>query len=87
VPPTHSWKPVLLDFSDETATKQDELAFLKDMLRKGSPELKNALGISSLDADKLVADSSLLILIQSAADVGSPEALAVLGRFYEKGNY
>ena len=85
VPPTHSWKPVLLDFSDETATKQDELAFLKDMLRKGSPELKNALGISSLDADKLVADSSLLILIQSAADVGSPEALAVLGRFYEKG--
>jgi len=83
--PTHSWKPVLLDFSDETATKQDELAFLKDMLRKGSPELKNALGISSLDADKLVADSSLLHLIQSAADAGSPEALAVLGRFYEKG--
>ncbi len=83
--PTHSWKPVLLDFSDETATEQDELAFLKDMLRKGSPELKSALGISTLDADKLVADSSLLRLIQSAADAGSPEALAVLGRFYEKG--
>ncbi|MGA9405592.1 MAG: hypothetical protein WBW71_00540 [Bacteroidota bacterium] len=83
--PTHSWKPVLLDFSDETATKQDELAFLKDMLRKGSPELKSALGISTLSADKLVADSTLLHLIENAADVGSPEALAVLGRFYEKG--
>ena len=83
--PTHSWKPVLLDFSDETATKQDELAFLKDMLRKGSPELKSALGISTLNTDNLTADSTLFLLIDSAADVGSPEALAVLGRFYEKG--
>jgi len=83
--PTHSWKPVLLDFSNETATEKDELAFLKNMLQKGSPELKYALGISSLDLDKLVADSTLLVLIENAADVGSPEALAVLGRFYEKG--
>ena len=81
----HSWKPVLLDFSDEKATEKDELAFLKEMLRKGSPELKNALGISTLDTDKLVADSTLLRLIDNAAEVGSPEALAVLGRFYEKG--
>jgi TPR repeat protein len=85
VVPTHSWKPVLLDFSNETATEKDELAFLKDMLHKGSPELKYALGISSLNLDKLVADSTLLVLIENAADVGSPEALAVLGRFYEKG--
>ena len=82
--PTHSWKPVLLDFSDETATKQDELAFLKDMLRKGSPELKNALGISALDTDKLVADSALLLLIESAAEVGGPEALACSGVFTRK---
>lgn len=83
--PARPWKPVLLDFSDEPATDEDELGFLKEMLRKGSPELKNALGIAKLDAEKLIADSTLLHLIEDAADVGSPEALAVLGRFYEKG--
>ena len=80
-----SLKPVLLDFGEENAADEDELSFLKEMLRKGSPELKNALGISKLDADKLVADSTLVRLIQDAAEVGSPEALAVLGRFREKG--
>ena len=79
------WKPVLLDFSDEPATEEDELGFLKEMLRKGSSELKNALGIGSTDPDKLVADSTLLRMITSAADIGSPEAMAVLGRFHEKG--
>lgn len=83
--PVPAWKPVLLDFSDETVTEENELAFLKEMLRKGSAELKSALGLSKLSADDLVADSTLLGLIQDAADVGSPEALAVLGRFYEKG--
>ncbi len=79
------WKPVLLDFSDETASEEDELAFLKEMLRSGSPELKNALGLAKLSADNLAADSTLLRMIEDAADIGSPEALAVLGRFYEKG--
>jgi len=83
--PARPWKPVLLDFSDAPATGEDELAFLKDMLRKGSPELKSALGIGSMDPDTLVADSVLLHKIENAADVGSPEALAVLGRFHEKG--
>jgi TPR repeat protein len=83
--PTQPWKPVLLDFSDEPASQEDELGFLKDMLRKGSLELKNALGIGTIDPDKLVADSTLLRMIQAAANIGSPEALAVLGRFHEKG--
>ena len=83
--PARPWKPVLLDFSDEPATEEDELGFLKEMLRKGSADLKNALGIGSMDPDNLVADSTLLRMIKSAADIGSPEAMAVLGRFHEKG--
>ncbi len=83
--PARPWKPVLLDFSDEPATEEDELGFLKEMLRKGSVDLKNALGIGSMDPDKLVADSTLLQMIKSAAEIGSPEAMAVLGRFHEKG--
>ena len=83
--PAHPWKPVLLDFSEEPATEDDELGFLKEMLRKGSVELKNALGLGSIDPDKLVADSTLLRMITSAAEIGSPEAMAVLGRFHEKG--
>ncbi|HTX19743.1 MAG TPA: hypothetical protein VMG34_13900 [Bacteroidota bacterium] len=83
--PAQPWKPVLLDFSDEPATEEDELGFLKDMLKKGSSELKVALGIGSVDPDTLVADSTLLKMIKNAAAVGSPEASAVLGRFHEKG--
>lgn len=82
VPP---WKPVLLDFGDVTSSEEDELAFLKEMLRNGSAELKNALGLTKVTPDKIINDSTLLKLIQNAADAGSPEALAVLGRFYERG--
>src|SRR5450759_185772 len=70
------WKPVLLDFSDETASEEDELAFLKEMLRSGSPELKNALGLAKLSADNLVADSTLLRL--SLIHISEPTRLGMI---------
>jgi len=57
---------------------------LKDVFH-GGHELRNALGISKLIDDSTRVDSVSLETVRRAARYGSPEALTVLGRCYEKG--
>jgi len=57
---------------------------LKDVFH-GATELRTALGMSKLTEDSSKVDSAGLSIVRRAARFGSPEALTVLGRCYEKG--
>ena len=74
-------------FEDTSAdtTSQSDAALLKDALREASPQLKRALGLSDKPGTKLSLDTQGLKVIQDAAEEGSPEALSILGRAYERG--
>jgi uncharacterized protein len=70
---------------DDSSSKVNDITLLKEVIRDGSDELKNALGIELKDDSTFIADSSIIKVISKAADYGSPEALVMLGRCYEKG--
>jgi len=75
---------VLLDFGADSSSRKD-LTLLRDVLEGGGEELRKALGLSSMLEGTLEMDSTAVQAIRRTADDGSPEALAVLGRCYEKG--
>ena len=75
---------VLINF-DQDSTSRGDLTLLKDVLESGGEELKRALGMASMLKGNLEIDSSEVQAIRRAANDGSPEALAVLGRCNEKG--
>jgi TPR repeat protein len=75
---------VFLDAAPDTATQSDA-TLLKDALREATPQLKKALGISKDPAKTFELDSAGVLAIREAAEEGSPEALTILGRSYERG--
>lgn len=76
-------EPVYLDFEKDTSTRVDDLTLLSEAFREGNEELRKSLGVSKIfEAGE---DTTGIGMIEHAADAGSPEALAVLGRCYEKG--
>lgn len=75
---------VLLDF-DRDSSSQSDATLLRDVLESGGEELRRALGLATMLKGTLEMDSTEVRAIRRAADEGSPEALAVLGRCYEKG--
>ncbi len=82
--PRLQWTPVFLDFDADTLSKVQDGTLLKDLLREASPALQQALGNQTTDTS-LVMDSVAIQFVNRAANAGSPEALVVLGRCYEKG--
>ncbi len=77
--------PFLSEDAGDTATQRVGDAFVKSVALGGDPELRKSLGLARmLDAD-LSVDSLRRRGITAAAATGSPEALAVLGRYREKG--
>lgn len=76
---------VFLDFPQDTAPVSGDSLLLKEAIQNASPSLRKALGISRLLDAETEADSSTLAAIIQAGESGSPEALTVLGRSYEKG--
>ncbi len=70
---------------EKDSLKNDDLTLLKEVLRDGSDEMRNALGIELKNDSTFIADSSIIFYVKQAADYGSPEALVMLGRCYEKG--
>ena len=81
---TSAGSVVFLDFGKDSTSKSD-LNVLKDVLESGGEELKKALGLATLLEGKLDVDSSEVEAIRRGAEEGSPEALAVLGRCYDRG--
>ncbi|MFN0158429.1 MAG: tetratricopeptide repeat protein [Bacteroidota bacterium] len=85
--PTRSgqqWAPILIDFASDTTKKVDDKMLLSALLREATPAMQKALGTATPDTS-LNLDSAALQSVQRAANAGSPEALTVLGRCYEKG--
>ncbi len=75
---------VFLDFGSDS-TSHGEMNLLKDVLESGGEELRKALGLATMLEGTLEIDSMEVEAIRRTAEEGSPEALAVLGRCYEKG--
>lgn len=74
-----------LNTSADSSSKVDDITLLKEVMRDGSDELKNALGIEVKNDSTIQADTSVIRILRKAALYGSPEALVMLGRCYEKG--
>jgi uncharacterized protein len=69
----------------DTGGQTPQVSLLKNALTGIGPEMKKALGLSSLLENEADVDTVSMQGIRAAAEVGSPEALALLGRCYEKG--
>jgi hypothetical protein len=76
---------VFLDFAQDTGAVSGDSLLLREAIQNASPSVRRALGISRLLETETQADSSTLSAIMQAGEAGSPEALTVLGRSYEKG--
>ena len=72
-------------FMDSDTVAQDDATLLKDALRNPSPQLRRALGLPKRGNIRLDTDSIGMKAISDAAEEGSPEALTIMGRNYEKG--
>jgi TPR repeat protein len=68
----------------DTATASDT-TLLKDALRDATPQLKRALGLTKEQTKTLELDTAGMRIIREAAEEGSPEALTILARSYERG--
>ncbi|HAL57165.1 MAG TPA: hypothetical protein DCP63_12010 [Bacteroidetes bacterium] len=70
--------------SEPDTSVQNDRTLLKDALREASPGLRKALGITK-PGEKIDLDSIGLNALRDAAEEGSPEALSILARTYERG--
>jgi len=73
-------------FEIETdSSRIDDLTLLRDLIKEEGDHFSKNLGIITLSNTTLKADSTIMVIIKAAAEAGSPEALTLLGRCYEKG--
>ncbi|KAF0211350.1 MAG: Sel1 domain-containing [Ignavibacteria bacterium] len=73
-----------LDYYDfEKEDKDTSSVFIKEILSNKKGDLKKYLGIENIDSTKV--DTSAIGLLNLAANNGSPEALLLVARSYEKG--
>ena len=61
------------------------MTLLDEAFKEGSAKFRKALGVTNVFERGVKNDTTAISVIEDAASVGSPEALAVLGRCYEKG--
>ena len=77
--------PVVPVSMSDTAGVSQSATLLHSAMLAADPDMRRALGLAKLVDGELNADSVGLQAMISAADVGSPEALALLGRRAEQG--
>ncbi len=75
--------PIVAQFIDTTHSASNP-RLLREVFH-GAEELRRSLGISKMMDDSSRVDSVDLDVVRRAARYGSPEALMVLGRCYERG--
>ncbi|MCL5020095.1 MAG: SEL1-like repeat protein [Bacteroidetes bacterium] len=78
-------EPLYLDYGPDTSSNVNDLTLLNEAFKEGNEKFRKALGVSGIFEKGANKDTSAMSVIESAAAVGSPEALAVLGRCYERG--
>jgi len=76
---------VFLDFPQDEEPVSGDSLLLKEAIQSASPSLRKALGLSKLLDAESPADSTTIAALLRAGDAGSPEALTVLARSYERG--
>jgi uncharacterized protein len=76
---------VFMDSGPADTTTASDATLLKDALRDATPQLKRALGMSKDQTKNLELDTAGMRIIRDAAEEGSPEALTIVGRSYERG--
>ena len=76
---------VFLEFTSDTTSAGGDSLLLREAIRSAGPALRKALGMTSMLEQEPETDAATLEVIRRAGDAGSPEALTVLGRSYEKG--
>ncbi len=76
---------VFLDFAQDTDAVTGDSLLLREAIQSASPSIRRALGISKFLETEAQTDSSTVRALMQAGEAGSPEALTVLGRSYEKG--
>ena len=74
-----------IDFTADTTSVVNDSTIVEDILKEGTSIFKENIGVKNLKESLLSADTSLIAVTKRAADVGSPEALILLGRMFEKG--
>ncbi len=83
---THSglnWSPVFLDFSNDSTEAISDQMLMNDIKREGPEGIREAIEKNStLDS---IVKNYIPEELRSSANAGSPEALTLLGRLYEKG--
>lgn len=78
-------EPLYLDYGPDTSSNVSDLELLNEAFKEGNAKFRKALGVTNVFEKGGAQDTTAMSVIESAAAVGSPEALAVLGRCYEKG--
>jgi uncharacterized protein len=76
---------VFWDAGPADTTVTSDATLLKDALREATPQLKRALGLTKEQTKTLELDTAGMKMIREAAEEGSPEALTILARSYERG--
>ncbi len=79
-----NWDLDFYDF-DEQKGKDKKEDIVSEVLKKKPLELKRFLGLDELPQESMPKDSSAISLLKFAAESGSPEALMIIGRGYERG--
>jgi uncharacterized protein len=77
--------PVVPIALTDTSTAPQGSAILQSAMLGADPDMRRALGLAKLLDSELQVDSVGMAALRAAADVGSPEALALLGRCAEEG--
>lgn len=82
-----SWGINYLGFENDSLAQVDDKTLLNEVLKAGKQELKNAIGQdASKGIDSLFSENETsLEALRKAGEAGSPEALTLLGRCYERG--
>jgi TPR repeat protein len=78
-------QPLFIDFAADTAGGLHDRYLLADALRSVDPEVLQAMGLpEKLDRDSPI-DSATFTALSRSADWGSPEALTIVARCYDRG--
>jgi len=80
---------VFVDFDTPTDTMKQipEKVLILDLNNEGNKKLADTLGVSNQKDTTLKLDKKRVDILIKYADNGSPEALTLLGKMYEKGTY
>ncbi len=80
---------VFIDFNAarDTSTKVSNKILLEDLLHQGNDELVKKIKIDVKNDTLINVDTASVKALEQFADAGSPEALTLLGRLYELGQF